>query len=265
VAGGDSVQKGFREFLANAKRIVVKVGATNLTDEQSKLDVTKIKNLVKDIMRAHEGKKEIILVTSAAIGAGISRLNLGYRPKEMPLLQAAAAVGQAILMNVYESYFGNYNQPIAQILLTYEDFRNEERHKNFGNTIDILLKWGVIPIVNENDTVAIEEIKIGDNDLLSALVATSVKADLLLILSDVDGLYTGDPRIDKEAKLIKTVENFTPQIENLEEMHTKIQAAKIVGEKGAYCVIANGNERGVVSRVLSGEEIGTVFLAEKSR
>jgi glutamate 5-kinase len=261
-----------RRKLVNVKRLVVKVGTFNLVDERYRLDVRKVGKVVKEIMDARADGKEVILVTSGAIGAGIGRMNLEGWPRKMAFLQAAASIGQAVLMEVYERDFAMYNQPVAQILLTWEDFKNKERLKNFKNTVNTLLEWGVIPIINENDTVAVEEIKVGDNDFLSALTAMNVDADLLLILSDVDGLYTGDPKRDKNAKLIKTVRRITPKIERMAGgtstgfggMLTKVQASKMVVEHGIPSIIANGDVENIIQRVLAGEEIGTIFLPKRA-
>src|SRR3989338_5308281 len=202
-----------KNYLTDVKRIVVKVGTSNLTGERSRLDPKKIKRLVGDIMSLRKENKEIILVTFGAIGAGIGRLNLKQRPRDIPMLQATAAVGQNILMNTYEKYFNRYNQAIAQILLTKEDFFSRERYLSVKNTLGNLLKLNVIPIINENDTVAVDEIKFGDNDNLSALVASNIDADLLLILSDIDGLHTWDPRKSKRAAIIKEVIEINSEIE----------------------------------------------------
>ena len=261
----------FRKRLAETRRVVVKVGTSNLTDKDSRLDSNKIEKIVDEIMGLRKEGRDVILITSGAIGAGVGRMNLQGRPRQMPLLQAAAAVGQAILMQVYERDFAAYGQPIAQVLLTREDFGSEDRRKNLRNTIDTLLSWKVVPIINENDTVAVEEIKVSDNDLLSALVATNVNADLLLILSDVDGLYTGDPKGNAKRTLIRTVSDVNSDVEEIAGeatsgfggMHTKIRAAKVVGERGIPCVVANGSERNVMKRVLAGEEIGTLFLPKR--
>lgn len=259
--------------MRNARKIVLKVGTTNLTDESSRLDFSKVERVVRGAMELRKQGRKVVLITSGAIGAGIGRMNLARRPESMPLLQAAAAVGQGVLMQVYEKYFEEYGQPVAQILLTREDFTDPRRNGNFINTMTTLMEWGVVPIVNENDTVAVEEIKLGDNDNLSALVATSIQADLLIMLSDVNGLYTGDPNKEKDVKLIKVVERVTPEIENLAGaasrgfggMLTKVQAAKVASEFGIPVVIANGSEKDVIRRIGAGEEIGTLFLPRSLR
>jgi glutamate 5-kinase len=258
-----------RRNLSRAKRIVVKVGTSSLTDERSKLDSRKVGKLVGEVMELRKNGKEVLLVTSGAIGAGMEHLKLERRPGEMPFLQATAAVGQGLLMQIYGEYFNRYNQPIAQMLLTREDFMDPNRYKNFRNTLATLLKWNVIPIVNENDSVEVEEIRLGDNDILSAFVAKGAQADLLIMLLDVNGLYTGDPNKNKQVKLVKTVEKVTPEIEKLAGkasprgfggMATKVQAAKTASEDGITVVLVNSEEKDLLKRVLAGEEIGTIFL-----
>ena len=179
--------------MMKAKRFVVKVGTSSLTDENSRLDVGKVANLVSMIMREKKKGRDPVLISSGAIGAGLGRLGLPGRPGEIQALQAAAAVGQGILMQTYEFFFNSYEQPIAQLLLTREDFTDATRYRNLSNTLETLISWGVIPIINENDTIATEEIKVGDNDTLASYVTMGVKAELLVILSDVDGLYTAKP------------------------------------------------------------------------
>jgi len=258
-----------RQRLSRAKRIVVKVGTSSLTDKHSRLDPKKIQKFVRETMKLRRSGKEVLIITSGAIGAGIGRLKLKRRPKEMSALQASAAVGQGILMQVYEKYFGEYGQPVAQMLLTREDFVDPVRRRNYENTLNVLLKWGIVPIINENDSVAVEEIRVGDNDMLSAYTAIHARAGLLVLLSDVDGLYTGDPRKDKNARLIKVVERITPEIEKLAGkasprgfggMMSKVQAAKIACEFGIPVVIAKSSEKNILERVRAGEEVGTIFL-----
>jgi glutamate 5-kinase len=223
---------------------------------------------------ANQGK-EIILVTSGAVGAGMDRLGLAERPKTMPEKQAAAAVGQGILLHTYEKFFGEYGQVVAQVLLTREDSVKRTRYANSRNTLMTLLAMGVIPIINENDAVAVDELKIGDNDTLSAMVASIVDADVLIILSDIEGLYTANPQTDPGARLLPEVSDITPEIEALAGgpgskqgtggMYTKIQAAKIAVNSGVAMVIASGGREGVVRDVLSGVEVGTIFLSKENR
>ncbi|MEM3184574.1 MAG: glutamate 5-kinase [Candidatus Hadarchaeales archaeon] len=259
-----------RADLKKVKRMVVKIGTKSLTGENHKLDEEKIGKFVKDVMAVKKMGKEVLIVSSGAIGAGMGRMKITNRPRKLSALQAVAAIGQGILMQTYEKYFGEQEQVVAQILLSAEDFVDAERYKNFRNTAATLLKWGVIPIINENDTVATEEIKVGDNDILSAYVAKGVKADLLVLLSDVDGVYLGDPK-KPESKIIGLVERVTPRIERavlksskgFGGMFTKVQAARIVTEAGIAAVIANSREKNVLERILKGEEIGTLFLPRR--
>ena len=256
--------------ISEAKRIVIKIGTSNLTDKSNRLEPQKVEKLAKEIVELKEQGREIIVVTSGAIGAGIGKLDLKQRPRDIKVLQATAAVGQNILMSTYDSYFARYEQTIAQLLLTHEDFFNRQRYLNLRNTLITLLKSGVIPVINENDTVAVDEIKLGDNDNLSALVASSLGADLLIVLTDIDGLYTYDPKRSKKAEFISVVDAITPEIERIAEtggkassvggMKTKIQAAKVTMKAGIPLVIANGNEENILARVIAGERIGTIFL-----
>lgn len=264
-----------RETLTTAKRIVVKVGTSTITYNTGKLNLQRIEKLVRELSDLANQGKDIILVTSGAVGVGVDRLGLKERPKNIPEKQAAAAVGQGILMHTYEKIFGEYGQVVAQVLLTREDSVNRSRYANSRNTLLTLLGMKVIPIINENDAVAIDELKIGDNDTLSAMVASIVEADLLIILSDVSGLYTGNPTTDPEVKLISEVADITPNIENLAGgpgtvrgtggMHTKIQAAKIAVNSGVAMVIASGAHEGVVRAVVNGENVGTLFFSKENR
>ena len=260
--------------LSKAKRIVIKVGTSNLTDKNYRLEPLKVEKLAKDIVELKRHGKEVILVTSGAIGAGIGKLDLKRRPRDIKVLQATAAVGQNILMSTYDRYFDNYDQIIAQVLLTHEAFFNRQRYLNLRNTLITLLKSGIIPIINENDTVAVDEIKLGDNDNLSALVASNLDAGLLIILSDVDGLFTSNPKRSKKAELISVVDEITPEIERIAEtggktgvggMKTKIQAAKVTMKAGIPMVIANGSEENILIRIIEGERVGTLFMPKTTR
>ena len=257
--------------ISEARRIVIKVGTSNLTDKSYRLDPRKVEKLAKEIVELKKQGREIIVVTSGAIGAGIGKLDLKQRPRDIKVLQATAAVGQNILMSTYDRYFAKYEQTIAQLLLTHEDFFDRQRYLNLRNTLITLLKSGVIPIINENDTVVVDEIKLGDNDNLSALVASNLDADLLVILTDIDGLFTYDPKRSKKAEFISIVEELTPEIERIASaggktgvggMKTKIQAAKVTMKAGIPMVIANGNEENILSRIIAGERIGTIFLPD---
>ncbi|MBK5191379.1 MAG: glutamate 5-kinase [Methanosarcinales archaeon] len=260
--------------LSKAKRIVIKVGTSNLTDKNYRLEPLKVEKLAKDIVELKRHGKEVILVTSGAIGAGIGKLDLKRRPRDIKVLQATAAVGQNILMSTYDRYFDNYDQIIAQVLLTHEAFFNRQRYLNLRNTLITLLKSGIIPIINENDTVAVDEIKLGDNDNLSALVASNLDAGLLIILSDVDGLFTSNPKRSKKAELISVVDEITPEIERIAEtggktgvggMKTKIQAAKVTMKAGIPLIIANGSEENILIRIIEGERVGTLFMPKTTR
>jgi len=264
-----------REKIFNqAKRIVIKVGTRVLTKENHTLNLKRVENIVKDIASLRKKGKEILLVSSGAIAAGMGRLGLKGKPRTIPLQQASAAVGQSQLMFVYDKLFRRCRQVVGQVLLTQEDLMDRKRYLNARNTLRTLLSSNIIPIINENDTVAIEEIKVGDNDILSALVANLVEADLLIILSDIDGLYTGEPRKDKKAKLILEINKISPEIEAMAEgtmaetatggMRTKIQAAKMVTKAGEKMIIANGGKKNILSKLFGGQNLGTLFLPEMS-
>ncbi len=264
-----------RSSIPTAKRIVIKVGTSTLTYGTGKLNFQRIEKLVRELADLANQGKQIILVTSGAVGAGMDRLGLKEKPKTIPEKQAAAAVGQGILMHTYEKIFGEYGQVVAQVLLTREDSVNRKRYANSRNTLLTLLDMGVIPIINENDAVAVDELKIGDNDTLSAMVASIVEADVLIILSDVDGVYTANPQTDPLATLINEITDITPDIEELAGgpgttrgtggMYTKIQAAKIAINSGVVMVIASGMRDAIVREVLSGAEVGTLFLSKENR
>ena len=264
-----------RSNIPTAKRIVIKVGTSTLSHSTGKLNFQRIEKLVRELADLANQGKEIILVTSGAVSAGMDRLGLKEKPKTIPEKQAAAAVGQGILLHTYEKIFGEYGQIVAQVLLTREDSVNRKRYANSRNTLLTLLSMGVIPIINENDAVAVDELKIGDNDTLSAMVASIVDADVLIILSDVEGVFTANPQSDPTAALIPEISDITPELEDLAGgpgsmrgtggMYTKIQAAKIAVNSGVVMVIASGFRDGVVREVLSGSNVGTLFLSKESR
>ena len=264
-----------RSNIPAAHRIVVKVGTSTLSHNTGKLNFQRIEKLIRELADLANQGKQIILVTSGAVGAGMDRLGLKEKPKTIPEKQAAAAVGQGILMHIYEKIFGEYGQAVGQVLLTREDSVNRKRFTNSRNTLLTLLNMGVIPIINENDAVAVDELKIGDNDTLSAMVASIVEADLLIILSDVDGVYTANPQTDPNAVLLSEITDITPAIEELAGgpgslrgtggMHTKIQAAKIAVNSGVVMVIASGGRDGIVREVLQGSNVGTLFVPKNSR
>lgn len=260
------------EQLKSIKNIVVKVGSSTLTYANGLLNLSHIEHLVRQLSDLHNRGYGIILVSSGAIGAGIGKLGLKERPKSIPEKQAAAAVGQGILMHMYEKVFSEYGKTVGQILLTKEDMTDPIRRNNAHNTFTSLLEQRVIPIINENDAVVVDEIKVGDNDTLSALVAKLVQVDLLILMSDIDGLYDCDPRKNEKAKLISFVDEITEEIvscaggagSNLGTggMATKINAAKISTNSGISMVIVNGDNAEVLRDILDGKEVGTWFNAK---
>lgn len=254
-------------------RIVVKVGTSTLAHTTGRLNIRHVEELVKVLSDLKNAGHEMILVSSGAIGMGVGKLNLPFRPSDMPTKQAAAAVGQCELMYTYDRLFTQYGHTVAQILLTGDDIDHEDRRHNVENTMNRLLELGALPIVNENDTVATAEIKVGDNDTLGAIVACSVQADLLVLLSDIEGLYTADPHRCSDAKLIHRVERVTKDIEALAGgagselgtggMMTKIKAAKMVTANGCDMVITNGNTPEKLYDIVEGKEIGTRFIRQE--
>ena len=254
-------------------RIVVKVGTSTLAHATGRLNIRHVEELVKVLSDLKNAGHEMILVSSGAIGMGVGKLNLPGKPADMPTKQAAAAVGQCELMYTYDKLFAQYNHTVAQILLTSEDVDHTDRRQNFENTMARLLELGALPVINENDTIATEEIKVGDNDTLGAIVACSVKADLLVLLSDIEGLYTADPRKDPDARLIPVVEEVTPDIEALAGgvgsslgtggMATKLRAAKMVTAAGCDMVITNGEHPEYLYDIVEGRAVGTRFAGAK--
>ncbi len=261
--------------ISEKKRIVIKLGTSTLAHKTGKLNIRRMTNLVRVISDLHNSGREIILVSSGAVGLGAGKLGLPEKPKDTRMKQAVAAIGQCELMHIYDDMFEKYSVTVAQILLTKTIIENPDHSKNFENTIETLVSMGVIPIVNENDTIAIDELEleIGENDSLSAVVASLSKADLLLILSDIDGLYDDDPRKNPDAKPIYVVEEITPEIERVAGgagsslgtggMSTKINAAKIAGEAGIDMVIMNGKNPEILYDLFENKEIGTIFKANK--
>ena len=250
-------------------KIVVKVGTSTLAHTTGKLNIRRVRSLCETLSDLKNAGHEIILVSSGAIGMGVGKLALSVRPTDIPTKQAAAAVGQCELMYTYDRLFSEFGHTVAQILLTGADFSHEDRLYNFKNTMGRLLELGALPVINENDTIATEEIKVGDNDTLSALVAASVGAKLLVILSDIDGLYTADPHKDSTAVRIEKVTELTPEIMALGGgegsslgtggMRTKLHAAEICMSAGVAAVIANGEDPTVLYKVVNGENVGTRF------
>ena len=255
-------------------RIVVKVGTSTLAHKTGNLNIRRVEELCKVLSDIKNAGHEVVLVSSGAIGMGLGKLAIKKKPDDIPSKQAAAAVGQCELMYVYDKLFSEYNHTVGQILLTGDDVKDETRHQNFKNTIYRLLELGAIPIVNENDSVSTDEIEIGDNDTLGAIVAESVSADIVAILTDTNGLYTADPRKDKTAKRLSIIEEITDDIFNLGAgsgtklgtggMKTKIGAAEIAVNAGIDVYIINGERPSVLYDIIEGKKfIGTKFCAKK--
>lgn len=253
-------------------RIVIKVGTSTLTHKSGNLNIRRIETLCKVISDLKNAENEIILVSSGAIGMGVGKLSLKTRPTDVPTKQAAAAVGQCELMYTYDKLFSEYRHTVAQILLTGDDLNHEDRRQNFENTLSRLLELGVIPIINENDTIGTQEIVIGDNDTLGAISAVCCKADILVILSDIDGLCTEDPHKNPNAKLISVVEEITPEIIALAGgkgsdlgtggMSTKLKAAQITTESNIDTVILNGSDPNILYELFEGHHVGTRFCGK---
>lgn len=264
----------FREALRDRNKIVVKVGSSTIVHEETgNVDYVKLEKLVRVLCDIKNQGKDVILVSSGAIGVGFKSLGLSRRPKTLSLKQACAAVGQGQLMMIYQKLFSEYHQMSAQVLLTKRVLTNDKRRINVENTFNELLQLDVIPIVNENDTVSTHEIEFGDNDTLSAVVANLVGADLLILLSDIDGLFTDDPHKNPDAKLIGVVEDMNSEIQQMAKdaqsglgtggMITKFQAATIANSSGCDMVIANGKDVSVLLDVIAGEDVGTLFVRNK--
>lgn len=258
-----------REQIKDAKRIVVKVGTSTLLYPNGKINLYRIEHLVRELSDLASQGREVILVTSGAIGAGMVRMGLSERPDSMQEKQALASVGQVLLMHLYDKFFTEYGQVAGQVLLTKENFANHNQYINARNTLMAMLKSGIIPVINENDAVTVAEVKIGDNDTLSATVAAIVDADVLIILSDIDGVYDANPQTHPEAKLLSEIKEITSGVEAMAGgagsavgtggMATKIEAAKIATAAGVTMFIASGGENGMLGRIIAGEDVGTVF------
>jgi len=258
-----------RRLAADAKRVVVKAGTNSLTDDESNLDDAKLDKLVDDVEALLSRGKEVLLVSSGAIGAGKGRV--GYPHETVEESQALSTVGQSHLMRRYTESFERYGRTVAQILLTDHDLENPERFTNFRNTVETLLDWGVVPIINENDAVATEEIRIGDNDMLSSSVAIGVDVDLLVTLTDVDGVYTGNPKEDPSAERIEAVGRNYSQVQDLVDgassegvgfggIQTKVQGARDASEHGIPAIIAASAEPDVLEKIATGKSVGTLFV-----
>ena len=262
-----------RKKLKGKKRVVVKIGSSSLTHEETgDLNLLKIEKLIRTLCGLKGEGRDVVLVSSGAIAAGRQALGGQKRPGTISEKQAYAAVGQARLMMVYQKLFSEYNHVAAQVLLTKDTMTNDASRYNAQNTFDELLKLGAVPIVNENDTVSTHEIQFGDNDRLSAIVAALIGADLLILLSDINGLYTDDPRQNPEAEFIPFVEEITPQLLHMGKssagsdvgtggMSSKLAAARIATDSGSDMVIANGADVEVIHQIMAGEEKGTLFMA----
>lgn len=257
------------------KRLVVKIGSNILADGREGLDTKRISSIAGDISEVKKTGCEIVLVSSGAVAAGMGKLGLRERPRDVKLKQAAAAVGQSSLMWAYERCFGEHGTKVAQVLLTRDDFSDRKRYINSKNTFLTLLSFGVVPIVNENDTVATDEIRFGDNDTLASLVAILVEADRLVILSDVEGLYREDPRVNSKTELIRSVEEITPATEKIAGgagsalgtggMYSKVLAAKRATSHGIGVNIVTGKKRGLLLSIVNGKEQGTFFKPAENR
>lgn len=251
-------------------RIVIKIGTSTLAHPTGHLNIRRVETLCRVMSDIKNAGHELILVSSGAIGMGVGKLGLRERPRDIPSKQAAAAVGQCELMYIYDKLFSEYHHTVAQLLITGDDIANDQRQQNFTNTLSRLLELGALPIINENDTVATDEIVIGDNDTLAAIVAKSVKAELLILLSDIDGLYTADPHTHPDARLLHRITAIDESILELAGassssqgtggMVTKLRAAQICMSCGCDMVIANGNAPGNLYDILDGKEVGTTFV-----
>ena len=261
----------FRENLQTKKRVVIKIGTSSLSFAGGRINFHRIEKLAQVLSLLRKNGLQVLLVTSGAIGVGAARIGMTERPRELARKQALAAIGQAELIKIYQKFFEEHNQLVAQVLLTKDVVTIPELNRNARRTLSRLLEMELIPIINENDTIATNEIEVGDNDTLSAIVACLVEADLLIILSDIDGLYSADPRTDPSAEIIHSVNEITPELEKLASgagssfstggMVTKISAAKICQQAGVDCVIANGSDPAVIFEILEGKKVGTHFIA----
>ncbi len=266
-----------KELFREIKRLVIKIGTSSLTNEDGSFNRRLTESIADQLASLRAGGKTVIIVSSGAIGIGCEELKMASRPREIPLRQAAAAVGQNILMQEWMAAFKKHELKVAQILLTYEAFSSRMTYLNLRNSISALLEADVVPIINENDPICVHEIEatFGDNDKLSAMVASKVEAELLILLSDIDGLYDKNPRKNEDAKLISTIEKITPEIESyggsstsmkgVGGMRTKIEAAKITSMAGCHMVIANSAIHDVVLKIMQGESVGTLFLARDGK
>lgn len=268
-----------RNRVKESKRIVIKVGTSTLTYDNGSINLTRIEKLSRVISDLCNMGKEVVLVSSGAIGIGCGKLRLDKKPQITREKQAIAAVGQCELMHIYSKFFGEYSHVVAQVLLTKDVLKNSRMKNNVCNTFETLIEKGIIPIVNENDAISIDEIEnihnFGDNDNLSATVATLVNANTLIILSDIDGFYDSDPRKNKDSKMIKEIKEITEKIEKCAGgagsdrgtggMRTKISAAKMANENNVDMILANGEDPNILTDILNGKEVGTMFVAKRGK
>lgn len=261
--------------LSKIKNVIIKIGSSSLCDDEGKINKEKILNLISQIAYIKRKGIKIILVSSGAINAGVQVMKLVERPQTIPQKQALAAIGQASLMQIYEDLFALFNLRCAQILLNHDDFDDRKRLMNFNNAMQALIDYDVVPIINENDTLAVEEIKVGDNDTLASLVVPAIHGDMVVLVSDIDGLYDDNPHLNKDAKLIRDVNGITEEIERMAKdasskvgtggMITKIKAAKVCNDFGCNMAIVNGNQPNVLIDLMEGKEVGTYFNGEAGR
>ncbi len=264
----NSCLKMRKKIVSKVKTVVVKVGTSVLT-EKAVIEPGRIEKIANEVIYLLKNDIKVCLVSSGAIGCGMSMLGLKARPRSLPQLQATAAVGQRRLMDFYADAFQKYNRVVAQILLTQEDLKDRKRYLNARNTIASLWEKDITPIVNENDTVAVDEIKFGDNDRLSALVCSLLNAGLLILLTDIDGFYVQGKLLNTVDEVRASLEKWACGTDNKEicvgGMSTKLEAAKIVGRAGIPCIIANGNSEGILEKIMHGDEVGTLFLPPEKR
>ncbi len=263
-----------RKNLINKQKIVLKIGSSSLTHSNGRLNLMRVEKLVRVIADLHNEGRYVILVSSGAIAAGAGKMGMDKKPEDKIKKQALAAIGQAELIKIYDKFFEEYNLTVAQVLLTKDGIENTVRRRNAMNTINELLEMGIIPVINENDTVSTDEIEFGDNDSLSATVATLVKADLLIILSDIDGMFTSNPKENNSAKLISKVTELTDELEaciyenessfGTGGMTSKLLAAKHCIEHDVDMVITNGADPGIIHDLLAGKDVGTLFVSKES-
>ncbi|PID92218.1 MAG: glutamate 5-kinase [Bacteroidetes bacterium] len=264
-----------RKYLKHKERIVVKVGTSLLTYENGKINLARMEKLVRVLADLHNSGKEVILVSSGAVGAGVGMLGFDKRPGDKVKRQALAAIGQVGLIRLYQKFFDEYSTTVAQVLLTRDGIENSIRRKNARNTLLELMNMGIVPVVNENDTVVTYEIEFGDNDTLSASVATLVHADLLIILTDTDGVFTADPRVDRDATRVNKVLDVESDLRDINVegtsrmgrggMASKVAAAKHCKEQGLDVVIADGTNPSTISKILDGQDFGTFFVSEATK